>query len=190
MRHGKTPATHRGTCQVCGRLQKLPGGVLSKHGYTKKWGFFEGTCPGADYRPYEIAYDRIQYSIDRTNKQIRDLQDEATRLQGPIDTNEAPFHKYDSYFGGYYEATVIVSMENGVIKLTEKNHARDKPAKTHWGNTYGLFGTIEQAVRKLRDQRISRIEQDVQRRVGYVRWQEKRIQEWKPGELQPVKEAA
>jgi hypothetical protein len=85
---------------------------------------------------------------------------------------------------------VIVSHENNAIKLTEKNHTTDKPAKTHWGNQYGLFGTVEDAVRKLRDQRVSRIERDVQRRVDYVKWQERRIREWKPEELTPVKEAA
>lgn len=48
-------ATHNGTCQVCGRLQALPNGVLSKHGYVVKgYGYFVGTCPGAERKPLEI----------------------------------------------------------------------------------------------------------------------------------------
>lgn len=186
----RNKATHRGTCQVCGRLQKLPQGVLSQHGYTKKWGFFQGTCPGAHYRPFEIAFDRVQDSIDRTNAQIQNLYSLVTTLKGPIDSNEAPFHKYDKWLGGYTESIVIVSRENGVIKLTEKNHPTDKPATFWWGNTYGCFGTVEEAIRKLRDQRITRIENDIKRRDEYVKWQERRVREWKPETLTPVGEAA
>ena len=39
-------ATHDGECQLCGRMQKLPDGRLAKHGYTTRWGFFQGVCPG------------------------------------------------------------------------------------------------------------------------------------------------
>ena len=47
-------ATHNGTCQICGSLQALPGGVLSKHGYTVEHGWFEGVCPGAKHAPLEL----------------------------------------------------------------------------------------------------------------------------------------
>jgi len=46
-------ATHTGTCQVCGREQALPGGMLAKHGYTVDDGYFRGTCPGSTYAPLE-----------------------------------------------------------------------------------------------------------------------------------------
>jgi hypothetical protein len=49
----KRKATHQGTCQCCGRLQKLPGGFLSKHGYTVDWGYFNGVCGGAHHLPLE-----------------------------------------------------------------------------------------------------------------------------------------
>jgi hypothetical protein len=186
----KAKATHSGTCQVCGRLQKLPGNHLSLHGYTKQWGFFSGTCPGAHYKPFEQAYDRIEHAITRTKIQIENLQAEVTRLQGPIESNEAPYRRYDAYLGGYSESTVIVSLVNGMIKLTEKSASTDKPGKTHWGNQYGLFSTVEHAIRKLRDGRITRIARDIQQREEYVQWQEKRVREWKPGVLVPVKEAA
>ncbi len=48
-------STHRGTCQVCGRGQKLPAGRLSKQGYTVDWGFFSGVCPGALAEPLETS---------------------------------------------------------------------------------------------------------------------------------------
>lgn len=48
-------ATHNGTCQVCGRLQKLPAGILSSHGYTVDWGYFSGVCFGAREKPLETS---------------------------------------------------------------------------------------------------------------------------------------
>lgn len=49
----KNKATHRGTCQACGRVQCLPSNLLAKHGYTVDWGFFNGTCCGSDRLPLE-----------------------------------------------------------------------------------------------------------------------------------------
>lgn len=47
-------STHQGTCQVCGRMQALPSGRLSKHGYDVKFHYFHGVCPGAGHKPLEI----------------------------------------------------------------------------------------------------------------------------------------
>jgi hypothetical protein len=46
-------ATHNGTCQVCGKLQALPEGKLSKHGYDVQFHYFRGVCPGAAFLPQE-----------------------------------------------------------------------------------------------------------------------------------------
>lgn len=47
-------ATHLGTCQVCGREQALPSGILSKHGYeVAGFGYFHGVCFGAGHLPLE-----------------------------------------------------------------------------------------------------------------------------------------
>ncbi len=48
-------ATHRGTCQACGRVQAIRPdvGFVAKHGYTVDWGFFNGICAGADVTPME-----------------------------------------------------------------------------------------------------------------------------------------
>jgi hypothetical protein len=49
----KDRATHQGHCQACGRIQRLPLGILAKHGYTVDWGFFNGVCCGSDRKPLE-----------------------------------------------------------------------------------------------------------------------------------------
>jgi hypothetical protein len=57
-------ATHIGSCQACGRVQKLPGDVLSKHGYHVQWRIFVGECPGCGHRSYEQNCSLIQKFID------------------------------------------------------------------------------------------------------------------------------
>jgi hypothetical protein len=55
----QTKSTHRGHCQVCGRLQAVMSvsGVLAKHGYqVKGWGYFHGVCQGSD--TYPLEHDR------------------------------------------------------------------------------------------------------------------------------------
>lgn len=47
-------ATHNGTCQACGRAQAYTRNGIAKHGYTTKWGYFAGTCPGSDHAPLEL----------------------------------------------------------------------------------------------------------------------------------------
>jgi hypothetical protein len=47
-------ATHRGNCQVCAHQHHVMGAVLAKHGYTVKFGFFNGTCRGSGQKPMQI----------------------------------------------------------------------------------------------------------------------------------------
>lgn len=49
----KNKATHYGTCQLCGSLQKLPSGVLAQHGYQIHWHEFTGICKGSGHLPFE-----------------------------------------------------------------------------------------------------------------------------------------
>src|SRR5579863_2290904 len=68
-------ATHYGTCQACGSQQKLPAGVLAKHGYTTKWGFFEGTCRGSGERPFEKDYSLIEKFIGYAQTRLASNQE-------------------------------------------------------------------------------------------------------------------
>ncbi len=65
---------NRGTCQACGRIQKLPNGVLSLHGYTKQWGFLHGVCKGSHHRAFEISKDLIEKCITGSQDAIVGLQ--------------------------------------------------------------------------------------------------------------------
>lgn len=50
-------ATHYGTCQLCGSLQKANRKTnrLADHGYTLAYGFQAGTCRGSSRLPFEVC---------------------------------------------------------------------------------------------------------------------------------------
>lgn len=64
-------ATHRGTCQVCGRVQAVDPikSLLAKHGYTVDWGYFHGVCRGADIKPLEVE----RRMTDSIIKELREI---------------------------------------------------------------------------------------------------------------------
>ena len=62
----KTKATHYGTCQLCGSLQKLPSGVLAIHGYQVAWNQFHGTCHGTGQLPFEQSKDAAEAQLKRS----------------------------------------------------------------------------------------------------------------------------
>lgn len=63
-------ATHKGECQLCGRIQRLPKSKLSLHGYTVQWQMFEGTCLGSRELPYEQSCDLIVNQIPSIQAKI------------------------------------------------------------------------------------------------------------------------
>lgn len=79
-------ATHRGECQLCGRVQMLPSGMLAKHGYTKTWGWFQGTCPGSGHLPYELSTDRIASAVSAVEGQIDALRANADAIDAQTGT--------------------------------------------------------------------------------------------------------
>jgi hypothetical protein len=70
-------ATHTGTCQLCGRAQKLPNGRLSLHGYEVKWSQFVGDCNGSRALPYELSRDLIDAAIASAQREALALRADA-----------------------------------------------------------------------------------------------------------------
>lgn len=44
-----------GTCAVCGRNVKIPGGAIYDHGFTLRFGGRQDKCPGVGYPPIEVS---------------------------------------------------------------------------------------------------------------------------------------
>lgn len=64
--------THTAHCQLCDREQaaNVKSANLAKHGYTKRWGFFSGTCPGSGHQPYEYSADLIPARLVAADESI------------------------------------------------------------------------------------------------------------------------
>jgi hypothetical protein len=67
----KTKATHYGTCQLCGSLQKLPNGVLASHGYQVDWNQFHGICSGSGHPPFEQSKDLATETVRGAEKFLK-----------------------------------------------------------------------------------------------------------------------
>lgn len=79
---------HTGTCGICGRNIKMRGAILVDHGYTKGYGFRNGICFGAHYKPIEISPEVLQAYLDYCQKRLATLpniivaeQERLTKLQ-------------------------------------------------------------------------------------------------------------
>lgn len=77
-----TKHTHKGTCQICGSIQAVNNGtgLIAKHGYTKRWGFFSGTCRGSENLPLQVSCDMVQDSADAAMRFGTQLTDKAVQL--------------------------------------------------------------------------------------------------------------
>lgn len=172
-----TKATHKGTCQICGSAQKLPGGNLSKHGYTTRWGWFEGTCPGAHHLPFEISIDLIEAGIADARQRIARIDDDKStndvwiRLFHPATWDRGNrkscyrwhrFERSDIFVTG---RSVRYPEVEGVRKITVDTHGRDEPL-AYLSGLYVLHLSARQ--NQLRE---------------YIGWQNDRITNWVPSPL-------
>ena len=199
----KTKATHTGTCQICGRTQKLPSGMLSLHGYTKEWGFFSGTCSGSSHLPFEQSISLIADAIEKASKQLSDLSAESLAWKNgkQLDGNLAWKHVYVSrnrFERGQYvwqhvqvisEQFKPISFSGNPVTLYSyaEIDADGKPGKPERFYPSGVVESIDAVRRQLNSQYA---EQHLDKRVAgldrYVKWQQMRIKDWKPSELKPV----
>lgn len=181
-------ATHSGTCQVCGRLQKLPGGVLSKHGYeVARWGFFNGVCWGEGHVPFEVGTDCLDRAIngaqDRVDKINRAIE---TLMAEPI-TNTAPVRQYIGRRQEQYREVLVTLVPDSTNYFYLEQYADgtiDRFAR-HSNRT-----PLAEIVTGLRKGRVRRYQEDIAELHKYIAWQQGRIHNWKPGKLTPVKGVA
>jgi len=190
-------ATHDGTCQKCGSLQKLPGGILAKHGYTTKWGFFSGTCNGSHELPFELSKGLIERFIEQANTEVTRLQELERELRQPVADNgtgiaTAWLHELRA-FGGGHTARKWVEVQIRTVEHHGENHVHYSPQyldyKGQW-HRYDLYGqsvtNAAQVATILNGKRASAVLATIVEMGEYVKWQRGRIEGWKPGKLKPV----
>lgn len=79
MKTTKTKATHKGECQFCEKIQKLPNGKLAKHGYKVIDSAFADTCLGSELLPYNQSCKEIETQL------IPQVQAIIVRLQSLVE---------------------------------------------------------------------------------------------------------
>lgn len=179
-------AMNKGTCQCCGAVQKLPAGILAKHGYTTRWGFFEGVCRGSGSQPFEKSTDLIEAFIRWAQGKVADLEAfKAELLTPPAEgTTEAwvwVYRKGSSHTPAGYQwmkqaltFTVETSKSgDGYQWMTVSyEHPDYQPGNSHRLDFYEMTGTNPlDRVYALNQKRAWAVDVDIQKLEEYIRWQ-------------------
>lgn len=207
-------ATHYGECQICGSRQLLPDGVLSKHGYTVKWGFFSGVCHGSGYLPFEQSKDQIAAAVAAVETTIAEVEVTIAQLE---DINSEVNGKHTAWSniyhrGGHYawEQVEVVEFagtkyESGSTnycasikrKLTEEDKRYRLPRTRVDGdsvvesiNAYDKswhLASVRHWVHFLNCKYADSLRKGNDSRRAWVAWQGKRVAEWSVKPLTPRK---
>lgn len=182
-------ATHKGTCQVCGAVQKLPRGRLAAHGYTTKWGFFSGTCSGSHHLPFEQSKNLIDSCIVSAQASIDSAAHELVELAAQSDVCHIR-----QYINGKWQwsqvpkAEIIETSPNRYVFAPELGTLPKRVGRQDIGHHSNK--TVESAIiyhnntdhgwRRELENRIKDTKQ-------YVDWQTERARAWTEQELLPIK---
>ncbi len=63
----------RGICQCCGREQAVVNGMMAKHGYTVKQGWFSGVCSGKNFAPVQVSRTETDSLIASITEEVAEL---------------------------------------------------------------------------------------------------------------------
>jgi len=191
-------ATHEGTCQCCGSFQKLPSGVLSKHGYTVDWGYFSGVCQGAGKLPFEQSKDLIEHFIVGAKARAQELLVEVKELRESTDASSVWKNSYRE--GIKYQSGSFFWEQREIKEITKKFsdgeeyyvyewfYSEDEPTPRHKRNNEvgGWKKSLEEVVKEENENYVNKLLKHVSGLNTYVEWQEERIKNWKPKELEAI----
>ncbi len=201
-------ATHDGNCQICGRLQRLPNGLLAAHGYVVEWSCFLGTCPGSHATPFQESKHLIDAAIAGQERAIDLLKGEAIALRSPHSpenvAGRAWHREYDgNRKGGYFWELGTVrgggfSTPDYSIHYSRPRFFPDKPVKGVFHadpetgakkiETYTTLNpTIESVTLDLNEIYAKTLDQRIHQIRQWISWQRARILNWKPEPLIPRK---
>ena len=161
-------ATHTGECQICGNTQALPNGVLSKHGYTVHWGFFQGVCSGHAKQPFELSCDDIALVVEKVRAQLARTQAERHELlTGPVSywVREITTRNWVRFSD--------LAAANGHTETKTNRHGKDVLISSNKPSSVAQY--VEYAI----DTLIADMEK-------YIEWQTERMANWAPKALTPI----
>lgn len=180
-------ATHAGSCQACGRVQKLPGGVLSKHGYTVQWNCFNGVCRGTGELPYELSCTLIERFIQYADSQRNVIQLRVDKLNSPATEPKAWIHEYIGERNRPYQDREITLFlhDDGQFKTVFyfDHDGRRKLVLTH--SIYAK-DSLDAATELNQNYAQNHLLPQVKQLDQYIRWQQERVTSWKLTDLKPI----
>lgn len=190
---GKSKATHKGECQICGKVQKLPQGRLANHGYTVEWGMFQGTCPGSLALPYEQSCDLlkdrlllIEQKLKRIRQYHQNLLQPATEPCGYVEVYFSDARVY-----GWVEAHLTEVQEtnesNGYswreVFATYKEGSQEKKQKLNLDfETQQQLNLLEIAT-SLNRKYAQEYQKQLNIMSNYLKWCQNRVNKWEVKEL-------
>ncbi len=184
-------AEYYGRCQACDRLQKLPNGVLAKHGYqVAQYGYFCGVCRGAAHMPYELDCTYIRDTIipEAVQEELR-LVEYIAEVRKPVSEAKG-YHMVYTPIGQIWQRLAILGEPEHkypviVTGKTQYNVTGITPVSRYsWlPNTNNLL-EIAQGMNEYYAVELEKT--DLRRIRRYIKWQEGRVADWKERPLPPV----
>lgn len=183
-------ATHDGHCQCCGRLHRLPGGKLAKHGYEVIGrgqgfgGYFSGTCWGSGELPYELSCELVKEDIERALKWKAASEKSIEALLVPPTLPVATWQHYATGPNGrgkYFEVECEIIQDDDesypscyiVFEFNGKRH------KEWAGRHSGLRGTPLEVAHALQLRKVALIQKHVKMLEDHIKSQQERVDDWK-----------
>jgi hypothetical protein len=204
----KNASTHKGHCQLCGRLQKLPKNVLSLHGYTVAHGYFSGVCRGAHGKPFEESTDLIEAEVVHAQSALAHLEAFQHKLRTDIDgetlmyvsTYVKDLHGYGK--SGYVQEQVVLTAvldapeADGWQRIHYSFEDCNKLSGDHYNKgfkgvePYEMKGATCEELRratvlKYNALHADYLEREAKQLRAYISWQTERVRTWKPAPLVP-----
>jgi len=179
----KSRATHKGHCQVCNNIQKLPGGLLAAHGYTvmqRGWGgWFSGTCHGSHNLPFERDRALVDLSILKAHEEISSI---GVRMESekatPADPKKA--WRNHSVKNGPYGYRIWVQVE---LVATHEQHPGSHPKYMHGGEWHPIrntFHSLEDCAEQGKQMYLQNLNQRRAELRHFIERQQDRLKTWRP----------
>jgi hypothetical protein len=192
-------AVAAGSCQACGRVQKLPNDLLALHGYSVQWNTFVGQCPGSKHLSYEQSCTLIKRFIASARESRAAIQARIDELNQPATQPKAWVSEYipatwQNRHSRYQDREVSLFSHREQYVNSDDTYLNiwylNLEGKQERMSTRGIYSsTVLDAATELNKKFA---EQQLAPRVKqldeYIRWQQKRVIDWKLRPLRDLKE--
>jgi hypothetical protein len=182
-----TRATHYGHCQWCDRRQKLPGGVLSLHGYEVRWNSFQGKCFGSGHPPFEKSKALIDDAIAWAKRQRAETtaQRQQVLAQAKSAATHGWRHVYHAELGRRLGRPVYL-WEFGEYQVDDRGFVTTFVYGDKIDRVYGGGSPIAAFVSDGYAGYARHLADHVKELDKYIAWQQERIAGWVEQELEPI----